>query len=188
MKRAIFLVVVVVVLLTGAVSASAQLRLDFDINVPVWFGYHTSGGGDGAWNQYFIPFPDARLAWQFGGGLIDFGIGARVFTFIIENVLYPEAYFELNLENFTFSAAVGGFGFLEFGLLSSAMQQAGVNNLTGFHNVILPDLNVAWRVSDWFRLGVGVFMIAPFGNDLGGVLNNFVYSGYINARFVILFK
>jgi hypothetical protein len=31
-------------------------------------------------------------------------------------------------------------------------------------------------------------MIAPFGNGMGGVLDNFVYSVYINARFVVMFK
>ena len=93
------------------------------MNAPVWFGYSVSGSADGAWNSYFIPFPDARLAWQFGGGLLDGGVGVRWFTFIIENVLYPEAYLELNLEHFTFSLAVGGFGFLEFGLLSAARRR-----------------------------------------------------------------
>lgn len=184
MKRAIFLVVVVVVLLTGAVSASAQLRLDMDVNLPLFFG---SSSGDAAWN-HFVPFPNGRLAWQFGGGLIDGGVGARAFTFIIENILYPEGYIELNIEQFTFSFNVGGFAFLEFGLLSDALSSAGINNLSGFHGLILPDLNAAWRVNDWFRLGGGVFMIAPFGSDMGGVLNNLVYSFYIDARFVILFK
>ncbi len=186
MKRAVFLVVVVVALLTGAVSAGAQFRVDLDVNMPVYFGYSLNGSAAGAWNQYFIPVPDARFAWQFGRGLIDGGIGVRWFTFIIENFLYPEGYVELNLGPFTFSLNVGGFAFLEFGLLSSVLSDAGINNLTGFHTVILPDVNVAWRVASWFRIGAGVFMIAPFGSGIGGVLDNFVYSGYINFRFVIM--
>jgi hypothetical protein len=188
MKKTVLVLVAVVVLLVSAVSASAELRLDFDVNAPIWFGYSVSGTASGDWNRNFIPFPDARLAWQFGEGLVDGGVGVRVFTFIFENVLWPEGFVELNVDPFTFSLNVGGFAFLEFGLLSSALQNAGVNNLSGFHNLLLPDLNVAWRVNDWFRLGAGIFMIAPFGNDFGGVLQNFVYSGYINARFVIRFK
>jgi hypothetical protein len=188
MKKTVFVLVAVMVLLVSAVSASAELRLDLDVNIPVWFGYSVNGAGAGTWNQYFIPFPDARIAWQFGEGLIDGGVGIRAFTFIIENILWPEGFIELNVDHFTFSASAGGFVFLEFGLLSSALQSAGVNNLSGFHGVLIPDLNAAWRVTDWFRLGVGVFMIAPFGADIGGVLNSFVYSGYINARFVIRFK
>jgi hypothetical protein len=187
-KRYVVVLVAVVMLCVGVMGASAQLRLDMDVNVPLYFGYSTAGASDGAWNSYFIPFPDARLAYQFGGGLVDVGVGARVFTFIIENILYPEAYVELNLDRVTFSLNLGGFAFLEFGLLSTALNNAGVKNLTGFHSVILPDLNVAYRVNDWFRLGGGVFMIAPFGNGMGGVLDNFVYSVYINARFVVMFK
>jgi hypothetical protein len=187
-KRYVVVLVAVVMLCVGAMSTSAQLRLDMDVNVPLYFGYSAGGVSDGVWNKYFIPFPDARLAYQFGGGLLDFGVGVRAFTFIIENILYPEAYIELNLDRVTFSLNLGGLAFLEFGLLSSALQSSGVNNLTGFHDVILPDLNVAYRVNDWFRLGGGVFMIAPFSHGMGGILDNFVFSAYLNARFVIMFK
>ncbi len=188
MKRTVIVLVAAIVLLGTAVSAPAELRLDLDVNIPIYFGYSVGGYASGAWNQYFIPFPDARLAWQFGNGLIDGGVGVRMFTFIIENILYPEGFVELNLDAFTFSLNVGGFAFLEFGLLSSALSNLGINTFSGFHSVLLPDINAAWRVNDWFRLGAGMFMIAPFGNDLGGVLDNFVYSFYINARFVIRFK
>ena len=61
-KRYGIVLVAVVMLCVGAMGASAQLRLDMDVNVPVYFGYSTGGVSDGAWNQYFIPFPDARLA------------------------------------------------------------------------------------------------------------------------------
>jgi len=188
MKRAVILVVVVVALLCGAVSASAQFRVDLDVNLPVYFGYSVSGSAAGAWNQYFIPVPDLRASWQFGNGFIDGGIGVRWFTFIIENFLYPEAYVELNLDPFVLNLNVGGLAFLEFGVLSSALADAGINNLSGFHTVILPDVNFAWKVTNWFQLGVGVFMVAPFGANIGGVLDNFVYSGYVRFRFIIRTK
>ncbi len=188
-RKTVVVLLVAALFLACAVSASAQFRIDLDVNMPVGFGYSLSGGSSSfAWNQFFIPFPDARLGWQFGEGLLDGGIGARVFTFIIENILYPEVFLELNLDPITISAAVGGYGFLEFGLLSAALQEIGLNNLSGFHNILIPDLNVAIKVTEWFRIGAGVFMITPFGSDLGGILNNFVYSAYINARFVLLFK
>lgn len=187
-KRYVVALVAVVMLCVGVMSASAQLRLDMDVNVPIYFGFSSGGSADGAWNQYFIPFPDARLAYQFGGGLIDWGVGVRAFTFIIENILYPEAYIEFNVDRVTFSLNLGGFAFLQFGLLSAALQDAGINNLSGFRDVILPDLNVAFRVNDWFRLGGGIFMIAPFSEGMGGVLDSFVFTGYINARFIVMFK
>jgi hypothetical protein len=188
MKRAVFLVVVGAALLFGAVSASAQFRVDIDVNYPVYFGYSVTGSAAGAWNQYFIPVPDFRASWQFGNEFIDGGIGVRWFTFIIENFIYPEGYVELNLDPFVLSLSVGGFAFLEFGILSAALQDAGINNLTGFHTVILPDVDFSWKVARWFQLGVGVFMIAPFGANIGGVLDNFVYSGYIRFRFIIKTK
>ena len=186
-KRFVVALVAIVMLCVGVMSASAQLRLDMDVNMPIYFGYTSGGVSDGVLNQ-FIPFPDARLAYQFGGGMVDGGIGVRAFTFIIENILYPEAYVELNIDRVTFSFNLGGFAFLEFGLLSTTLQNEGIETLSGFHGVILPDLNVAFRVNDWFRLGGGVFMIAPFGNGMGGVLDSFAYSVYINARFIVMFK
>jgi hypothetical protein len=189
-KRALVAIVVAVILCVGAVSASAQLRLDMDVNIPVYLGLVANGSEQGVWNQFFIPFPDARLAYQFGTGPLRFGVGARMFTFIIENILYPEAYVELNLDRIALSANVGGFAFLEFGLLSSIVQGVlgSQFTLSGFHSIILPDLNVAFKVNDWFRIGGGIFMLAPFGSDLNAVFGNFVFTGYLNARFVVNFK
>jgi hypothetical protein len=189
-KRSLVAIGVAALLCTGAVSAGAQLRLDMDVNMPAYFGISSGGSAGGVWNQYFIPFPDARLAYQFGNGPFRFGIGARTFSFIIENILYPEAYAELTVDRFAFSANVGGFAFLEFGLLSAILQGAFGSNftLTGFHDIIIPDLNVAFKVNDWFRVGGGVFMLAPFSADNGALLSGFIFSVYLNARFVVMFK
>ncbi|HEY9593298.1 MAG TPA: hypothetical protein VHE79_02415 [Spirochaetia bacterium] len=188
MKKKWILLIVVVLLAGTAVTVSAQLRLDMDITVPVYLGFTASSGvSQGVWNSYFIPLPNARLAWQFGDGLIDGGVGLRMFTYIIENIAYPEAFVELNVDRFTFAANVGGYGFLEFGLLSSLLQEAGVGNLSGFHNLIIPDVSAQFRVNDWFRVSAGVLMLAPFGANIGGIFDNFAYFGYINAKFVVKF-
>jgi hypothetical protein len=187
-KRILIVFVAVAMLLAGAVGASAQLRLDMDVNIPIYLGFYTSGAADGAWNSFFIPFPDARLSYQFPIGPVTIGVGARAFTFIIENIMYPEAYVELTLDKFVLGAGVGGGAFLEFGLLSSVLASAGVTNLSGFHALLLPDLNVAYKVNDWFRLQGGVFMLAPFGSDFSGVLGSFAFAGYVDAKFVVVFK
>jgi hypothetical protein len=189
-KRVVVVLVVVVAMVCGAVSASAQLRLDMDINVPICAGITVSGVSQTAWNSFFIPFPDARLSYQFGVGPVNLGVGARMFTVIIENFLYPEIYAELVLGKFVASVNVGGLAFLEFGLLSSVLDAAGVGNLTGYQPVILPDISVAFKATDWFRVQAGLFVIAPFASSssLGDMFSNNVFAGYITARFVALFK
>jgi hypothetical protein len=189
MMRKTFLLVVAVALMLGAAfDAGAQVRLDMDVNVPIYAGYTAAGTAEGAWNSYFIPFPDAKLFYQFSLGPVNLGAGVRVFTVIIENFLYPELYAELDLNPFVVSLNVGGLAFLEFGLLTSLLQGVGVTTLTGFHEVILPDLSVAYKVNDWFRICGGVFMISPFGQSLGGVLSNNVFAGYVSAKFIVMFK
>jgi hypothetical protein len=189
MTRKTFLVVVAVALMLGAAfNAGAQVRLDMDVNVPVYVGFTSAGAAQGAWNSYFIPFPDAKLSYQFPLGPVRLGAGVRVFSIIIENFLYPELYAELDLDPFVVGLSVGGLAFLEFGLLTSLLQSAGVSTLTGFHEVILPDLSVAYKVNDWFRIGGGVFMLAPFTNSLGGVLSTNVFAGYVSAKFIVMFK
>jgi hypothetical protein len=188
-KKVLITVMTLVVLLAGAMSASAQIRLDIDVNDPVFFGYSNAGVQTGAWNPSpYIPIPDAKLMYQFSLGPINLGAGVRVFSLIIENIMYPEIYGELVLNPFVINVSVGGMAFLEFGLLSDLLAATGVNNLNGFYSVILPDLSVAYKVNDVFRIGGGVLMLAPFTNSLGGVLANNAFAGYLKATFVVMFK
>ena len=157
-KKALIALVVFLLLCASALNLGAQLRLDMNINVPLYFGAYASGYQSGGFNSYFIPFPEAQLAYQFGEGTIHGGVGVRTFTFIIENIMFPTAFVEFALDPFVLSANVGGFAFLEFGLISSVLAQNNVATLSGFHSVVLPDFNVAYKVNDWFRLSAGVFM------------------------------
>jgi hypothetical protein len=189
MNKKLFTIVLAALLVLGAAgSASAQLRLDMDVNVPAYVGFTAGGTATGAWNQFFIPFPDAQLSYQFALGPVRLGAGVRVFTLIIESFLYPEVYAELDLKPLVLSAKVGGLGILEFGLLTDVLSAAGLSNLSGFQSIVFPDLSIAYSVNDWFRIAAGLFVIAPFGADLGGIFGNNLFAGYVAARFVILFK
>jgi hypothetical protein len=159
-----------------------------NVNVPLYFGAYASGYQSGGWNSYFIPFPELQLAYQFGEGALHAGVGVRTFTFIIENIMYPAAFVELALDPFVLSANVGGFAFLQFGLLTTMLAQNGITTLSGFHNVILPDFSVGYKVNDWFRLSAGVFMFAPFNSELGNVLGGFLFAGYLQAKFLVIFE
>ena len=188
-KKTATAIAVLVVLLAGAMSASAQVRLDIDINDPLYFGFSSAGVPQGMWNPYpYIPIPDAKLMYQFPLGPVNLGAGVRVFTLIIENILYPEIYAELNLNPFFIDASVGGFGFLMFGLLSDVLSGVGVNSLNGFYSVVLPDVSVGYKVNDVFRISAGILAIAPFDSSLSGVLANNVFAGYLKATFVVMFK
>lgn len=75
-KRLVIVFVALAVMLAGAVSASAQLRLDIDINDPLYFGYSSAGVQQGVWNSYpYIPIPDAKLMYQFSLGPVNLGAG-----------------------------------------------------------------------------------------------------------------
>jgi hypothetical protein len=188
-KKALIALIAVLLLCAGALNVSAQLRLDININVPLYFGAFAAGYQSSGLNSYFIPFPEAQLAYQFGEGTFHWGVGVRAFTFIIENIMYPAAFVELTLDPLplVLSANIGGFAFLEFGLLSSVLASANVKNLSGFHSVILPDFSVGLKVNDWFRISGGAFMFVPFGNELGGALSGYAVAGYLQAKFLVLF-
>ncbi len=189
MKKSGFVIAVAaIVLLLSAAAAGAQVRLDADVNVPIYFGYSSGGVREGAWNQYFIPFPDVQLGYQFGLGPVNLIPGLRAFTVIIENFAYPVVTAELNLDPAVIYVQTGGFLLLEFGLLTSALQSVGVNTLTGWHNVLLSDVGVALKLNSWFRLCAGVYIISPWDQTLGGVLENNVFAGYITAKFTAVFK
>jgi hypothetical protein len=188
-KKGLVLFVSVVLLLLCAFGGYAQLRLDADVNVPVYLGFSLNGVRDGAWNRYFIPFPDIQVFYQFPIGPVRLGAGVRVFSVIIENFLYPEVVAELDLSPFVISAGVGGFALLEFGLITALLEQAGsFQNLTGFHDVVLADVGAQLKVNDWFRICGGLYVIAPFSRSLGGLFSDTVYAGYLDAKFVVNFK
>jgi hypothetical protein len=174
-RKIIVMALAVVLLLAGGVMANAQFRLDANIQVPFFAGLNLdslgiSGGGSiGA----FIPFPSVEAAWQFPIGPIKIGVGARAYTVIIESFAWPNAFVELDLNPIVLRADFGGGAFLLFGIATTAYTAA----------MVLPQIDVSWRLADWFRLGVGAIGIAPFED-----MSNFGYAIYVSGRFTALFK
>jgi hypothetical protein len=191
MKKKIFVVLAALVLLLSAAAvAGAQVRLDVDINDPIYFGYSASGVQQGVWNNYpYIPIPDVKLMYQFPLGPINVGAGVRVFSLIVENFLYPELYGELDLGKLTVNASIGGLEFLMFGLLTSVVSEAiGGATLSGYQPIVLTDLSVAYKLNDIFRLSGGALMVSPFQGGAGGIFDAFAIAGYVKATFVVEFK
>jgi len=179
MKRRFVVVVAVVVLFcAGAISASAQFRLDVDVAVPVYAGIQfgdlgVSGGAN--LTKYLFLLPMLEATYQFGEGPVRFGVGAKAMTFLVESVLWPNAFIELDVDPVVIRGDFGGGLFLAFGLLNQVLN----NSVTW----VVPQIDVGFKLSDWFRLSGGAIALAPFNN-----MNNFGFLLYVNARFTALFK
>ncbi|RLD35535.1 MAG: hypothetical protein DRI73_02420, partial [Bacteroidetes bacterium] len=120
-------------------------------------------------------FPNAIVAYQFPIGPVKTGIGLKAYSLIIESVLWPVIYAELDLSPIVINANLGGLGFYWFGIIPDL----------GFKtsNVIIPDLNIAVKLGKSFRLGIGA-MAFP---GIKGLENITPYTIYLTGRFSILF-
>ena len=175
-KPLIILFAVVVLLCAGAALAGAQFRLDFNVAVPVYAGVNLGDlgvSGGGTIDQYLFLLPMVDAAYQFGDGPLRFGFGAKAVTFIVESLLWPNAFVELDLYPVVIRGDFGGGVFLAFGLANRVLAESWV----------VPQIDVSFKLNDWFRLGGGAIAVAPFNN-----MSNFGFLLYVNARFIILFK
>jgi hypothetical protein len=147
--------------------AASQGRLDIGVIVPRGAGITLGGsstttlGSDlGSWP--FIPLPEAGLYYQGEVGPLKLGIGARAFTLILETILWPNAFAELDLGRVAIEGQLGGGAFLMLGLLPTDLQ---------FGKVLIPDLS-AWvklGKKGVFRLGgglIGLYVPDTFGDGM----------------------
>jgi hypothetical protein len=180
-RKVLVAILAVVLLLGGGAIASAQFRLDANIQVPFYMGINldTFGGSSGSGLSggtsigAFLPFPSVEADYQFPLGPVRLGVGLKAYTFIIESIAWPNAFVEVELSPFVIRADVGGGAWLLFGLYNNAAAAA----------MVIPQLDVSWKIADWFRLGAGVIAVAPFE-----ALSNFGYAVYVSGRFTALFK
>ncbi len=177
MKKIIFVGIIILLIIPGAF---AQLRLDLAIDVPVKIGVSVSDLDGGSSNESIdvlefgtFPVPEALFAYQTSLGPVKVGGGIRVFSLILESIAWPHVYTELDLSPIVINAGIGGGGFMMFGLYNN-MDTA---------NLFIPDMHVAYKFGDTFRLGIGAMGFT--GSDLGS--NGFPYIIYLTGRFSILF-
>ena len=177
-RRHIVAVVAAVLLCAEAVGAGAQFRLDFAVSMPVFQGINlrdlgVSGGA--TISQYLFLLPAIEATYQFGEGPVRFGAGAKAVTFIIESLLWPDAFIEIDLNHVVIRGDLGGGLFLSFGRVN----QVPDNSWTW----VIPQIDVGMKLNDWFRISGGVIALAPFDT-----MNTFGFLLYVNARFTVLFK
>ena len=134
-----------------ALPAMADWRLDIGAVVPRGVGLSSGGSMNtnlDIFNKYIIPLPEAGIYYKGDIGMLQLGIGARAFTFILETIAWPNAYAELNVGPLAVEAQFGGGAFALFGVTPAT---------SGAGKVFIPDVS-AWiklGKNGTFRLGVG---------------------------------
>lgn len=156
MKRLAVLTIMLVVLITGVFS---QVRIDAGIAVPIGIGAVLDGTSLEMSNtageflsRTFLPLPEAALHYQFDLGAIKMGLGARAFTFILETMIWPNAFIEYDFGTIVAEAQVGGGAFLLLGLVNDF--QSG--------QVFFPDLSVWMKLGAQKNIRVGTGVIGVF--------------------------
>jgi hypothetical protein len=178
MKRIVLFAVFIAVL---ALPAFSQFRIDMGVDVPLTVGTISGSGVTTSSDvgqflgDHILPFPEASFYYQFEVGRLKLAPGVRVFTFILESVLWPNLMAELVLDPVFIQAQLGGLIFAVFGL---------VNDIQ-FGEVLLPDVSVWIGLGKErrFRLGAGVLgMMLP---ELS--TEEMLIIPYVGAKISLLF-
>jgi hypothetical protein len=137
-----------------------QFRIDLGADMPITVGTITGSGVTTSsevaefLSIYHFPFPEAGFYYQFSIGPLRLAPGVRIFTFILESILWPNLMAELQLGPVFIDAQVGGLLFGFFGLA----------NAFEYGEVFFPDVSVwfGFGKKKNFRVGAGVLgMIIP---------------------------
>ena len=177
MKKLILFGIIILMVIPGAF---AQFRIDLAIDVPVKIGISVSDLEGGSTNESIdvlefgtFPVPEALFAYQTALGPVKVGGGVRVFSLILESIAWPHIYSEIDLSPIVINAGIGGGAFMMFGLYND------VNTASLF----IPDMHIAYKFGDTFRLGIGAMGFT--GNDIYS--DAFPYMIYLTGRFSLLF-
>ncbi|MFP4549291.1 MAG: hypothetical protein ACLFNT_00680 [Spirochaetales bacterium] len=175
MKRR--LVIFLALIGLAATPLVAQFRADVGINVPRRIGFtDTSLDGElesASFNLlevFTLVLPEVSISYTGEVGPLTLGGGFRGFTFILQSLLYPHLFAEVELGPVVTGLSVGGGVFPFIGLYNS-IETAGI---------FIPDLKVQAKLGETFRLGGGVAAILGIG-DGGGA----PFLVYLSGIFVI---
>jgi hypothetical protein len=181
MKRKWILAIAVIAMLVGgAAVASAQFRMDIDVPWYLYVGLSPALEADldaefGTTDisQFAVIIPNIQMYYMFGGDLLQIGVGARIYTVLVMNFLYPSIVGEVHLGRFDVNLNVGGIVGVLFGLGPTFQ----VTESAGWFTA---DLSAGYRVTDWFRIGVGAFAIG-----LTDYPDEFPYAVYVSGKFIV---
>lgn len=178
MKKVVFLILAISVLLVPSVFA--QFRLDMGIKIPVKMGINFSDVSDvsstsvNILDKYTFLLPEASGSYQFDLGPVKLGAGLQLYSLILESIAWPMVFAELDLSPIVINAKIGGLAYLLFGLYNDA----------GTGDLLMPEINVAFKLGKSFRLGGGaMFFTSKDFNDIA-----LPYLLYLGGSFSTTFK
>ncbi len=169
MKKAMLLAALIAVV--AVPSAFADWRVDIGADVLIYAGIGGTPLGDdmGAFAQYIIPFPNGTISYSFDLGVISLGVGAKLYTFILINIVSPVVYAELDLSPVVVNLSVWGGGFLIFGLANGFYSQP----------ILIPDLSAMFKIGKTMRIGPGIMFPVFLSEDVDA----FPYVIYAAVKF-----
>jgi hypothetical protein len=181
MKRKwIIAVAVVAMLVGGAAVASAQFRMDIDVPWYLYVGLSPdleadldTEFGTTDISKFAVVIPNIQMYYMFGGNLLQIGVGARIYTVLIMNFLYPSIVGEVHLGRFDINLNIGGLVGVLFGLGPTFETTPSAGWFTA-------DLSAGYRLTDWFRVGVGAFAIG-----LTDYPTEVPYAVYVSGKFIV---
>jgi hypothetical protein len=178
-KTWVVVLVAAVMLLAGAMNASAGFRLDIDIPWYLHVGLSpqlesdlNASFGTVDIAKFAVIVPNIQAYYMFGGDMLRFGVGVRLYTVLVMNFLYPSVVAELQLGRFDVNFNAGGLAGVLLGLGPTFEPVTGP--------WVTMDLSAGFRLAKWFRLGVGAFAIAH--TDF---LGSFPYALYVSGKFIV---
>ncbi|MFW5738391.1 MAG: hypothetical protein ACOCWX_05000 [Spirochaetota bacterium] len=152
--------------LVAAAPVVADSQVDIGANVPGWTSVSIDGERVTEQIPFRIPIPDLMYNYFFDVGPVKLGGGARVWTIILATGAYPIVSAEFETRRLVLNAHIGG---LVFGYLTPFPNGSGIE--TG--RVFLPEISAAFRLTDWFSLGVAALSVrVPEVTDGRGSLIN----------------
>ncbi len=179
MKKIVMVGIIILIFVPGVF---AQIRLDLAIDVPWKIGISSDTDSDFVNDSVDVidtigtlPFPEASLVYQYTFDTIPLHVGGglRVFSWILISGGWPIVYAEMDLDPVVIHANIGGLGFFYFGLLSGSTTSS----------ILIPDLHIAYKFGETFRLGIGAMAFTGIDEFEGSN----PYTLYLTGRFSILF-
>lgn len=179
MKRIVLVAALAAVLVVPAFS---QVRVDLGFDVPMTVGTLSSSGVETSGEigqflrEHWLPFPEASLYYQFKLGPLVLAPGVRMYTFILESVIWPNLMAEVQLGPVFVQGQLGGLFFAYFGLA----------NKTDTGKVLMPDLSVWLGLGKQRRFRVGAGVLGLMASDL--TTDAMLIIPYIGAKAAIVLK
>ena len=181
MKTKRILIVLLLVVVMGSGTVFAQGRFDIGIKAPLIIGVDGLVDADGQPIDLveevpsFIPIPSAFVGGQLDLAIIKLGVGLQLYSAIIQTIMYPAVFGEVDLGFFVANLTVGGGVFASFGVLGSDISTT---------ELLIPDLSAHFRLGSIFQVGLGLTGFTGFESIESDI---FPYVGYFSAKVSLTF-